>query len=78
MATLEIVIALAALPFLSLYWLHMESPKWLLSVGKWKCSFPGKYIRKPFVILAFSYWIAYLIVTGTYILSYLIFLLALV
>jgi hypothetical protein len=36
MATLEIVIALAALPFLSLYWLHMESPKWLFSVGKWK------------------------------------------
>jgi hypothetical protein len=44
MATLEIVIALAALPFLSLYWLHMESPKWLLSVGKWNCSFLGKYV----------------------------------
>jgi len=34
MSTLEIVIGLAGVPLLSLYWLHMESPKWLLSVGR--------------------------------------------
>jgi hypothetical protein len=33
MRHLEIVIALAGLPFLSLYWIQTESPKWLLSVG---------------------------------------------
>lgn len=55
MSHLEIVIGLCGLPFLSLYWLYPESPKWLLSVGRnWEaedvikrvCHWNGKKISR--------------------------------